>query len=351
MKTSTKLIALICALSVCTGLVGCGDKNKDTSSTNSSSISDNAEKTTENEEATTEEATEAEVVDAYSVVNKSVEKMSSFKNGKIDIDMSMDAKFDIKVSVSGVETISNPYMHTSLYMETYSSENGYHSKSTNKTSENGANETVSYEEQYIVDADNLRYYSNDEGKTWTVMELTKDFEDTDLSEIFGNVEAYKNATLDINDDGSYVVTADANEVDGILENFIKNLEGTKIVEGQFVINIDSEYRVTSMTLTNLKLDTSETSEAIRKSVLGDSTPAETTEATTESTSEATTSATTSEAPTEESVATTLETTCDINIDMDFKFNITFDKLDELTDKDIFPSDAIKNSATKISDDK
>lgn len=313
-----KLLIISCILALSMSMTACGDKDSSSKSNDSSTptVSSSAE---ESSTATDDSANEDIVHkdssndesgttnEAEDVISKMVETVKSAKSAGMTANINMSAA--INATYNG-ETTSQK-MDEKMDVTAYSIfDKGAYSK-TIQTMNEGNGDITTTEETYKVNSSKLQYTSTD-GINWILSDVDESDEIGNINNIFDNKEIFKNADVQQKDD-TYIITIDLNNVSQLTNSFTGAMEGAKI-SGNLVIVTDKDYYPTSLSMTDVKFDTS----ALENSIMSSNT-------------------------TDSSIADDTK----IGIDVNFTFEIKFNNWNNIDESKVTPSDDIISKAVSL----
>ena len=283
-----KLILMLCVAALTLSFASCGDTDKgSTESTAASSASEAVASEADVSEAETTEESAAEAESAVEAESKAeteskaesdkpvassneelTELLAKVKETTADSkNCEITAKMDIDMVMTMSGTTTNMKNTTDIVSKT----NGKNTHTVQTTvSDEGTGPMTATQETYQAE-DGTTYLSTDEGKTWAKTSGTDSITDTFSSEITGEEEVFKNATL-AKDGDNYVITISFSDLlssGGEVAEAFLNIGGGATADGNMIMTIGKDYYPISMSMENISFDMSELLNSIGGEEAGD----------------------------------------------------------------------------------
>ena len=191
------------------------------------------------------------------IIKKVKENMDSTKNytAKMNVDMS------IKMKVTSDDDSTENFMSNCLDADVKTTEHALHSN-TKVTRIEDSNDPIVYEEEKYNDYQtNYSYIKSNTDEKWTKYKLENEQNIVDTSNLFSDMNSFKDATLEKTNTG-YTITADLNNFKAFIDSISSDTTGAKVT-GKLVITTNTKYYPTCIEMKDIKFDTSEMEKTIK----------------------------------------------------------------------------------------
>lgn len=243
------------------------------------------------------------------IVKKVKENMDSTKNytAKMNVDMSIVMKTTID------NDVKENHMSNSLTADVKTTEHALHSN-TKLTRIEDSNDPIVYkEEKYNDYQTNYSYIKSNTDENWTKYKLENEQNIVDTSNLFSDMNSFKDATLEKTNTG-YTITADLNNFKAFIDSISSDTIGAKVT-GKLVITTNTKYYPTCIEMKDIKFDTSEMEKTIKSYSSSDDN----------------------------------NSNADLKIDINFNFKVDYTSWNRTSDLDTVPPSEITSKAVESSE--